>query len=115
MQQPHTTTPFPPAAPALGRDTTHAALRTARYALRAYSGPIGELIDRELRSYVDSGHAAHPTALPSRLIATLAAAEGREPATAPDRNSTAGLPARYRPGSPLHWEYGTGPTSSLAD
>jgi hypothetical protein len=83
--------------------------------LRAYSGPIGELIDRELRSYVDSGHAVHPAALPSRLIATLAAAEGREPAVAPGRNSTAGLPARYRPGSALHWEYGTGPTSSLAD
>jgi hypothetical protein len=107
MQQPQTTTPFPPAAPALGRDTTHAALRAAAYALHAYPGPIGELIDRELRSYVDSGHAAHPAALPSRLIATLAAAESREPAAAPGRNSAAGLPARYRPGSPLHWEYGT--------
>jgi hypothetical protein len=32
MQQPLTTTPFPPAAPALSRDTTHAALRAAAYA-----------------------------------------------------------------------------------
>jgi hypothetical protein len=104
MQQPQTTTPFSSAAPALGRDITHAA---AAYALHAYPGPVGELIDRELRSYVDSGHAAHPAALPSRLIATLAAAESREPAAAPGRDRTAGLPARYRPGSPLQWEYGT--------
>jgi hypothetical protein len=107
MQQPQTTTRFPPAAPALSRDTTHAALRAAAYALQAYPGPVGELIDRELRSYVDSGHAAHPAAMPSRLIATLAAAESREPAAAPGRDRTAGLPARYRPGSPLQWEYGT--------
>lgn len=107
MQQPQTTTTFSPAEPALGRDTTHAALRAAAYALHAYPGPVGELIDRELRSYVDSGHAAHPAALPSRLIATLAAAESREPAAAPGRDNTAGLPARYRPGSPLQWEYGT--------
>jgi hypothetical protein len=115
MQQPQTTTPFSPAAPALSRDTTHAALRAASYALHAYPGPVGALIDRELRSYVDSGHAAHPAALPSRLIATLAAAESREPAATPGRNSTAGLPARYRLGSPLHWEYPTSSTSPATD
>jgi hypothetical protein len=89
----------------LDRSAVHTALRAAGYACAAYPGPIGELIDRELRGYVDSGYAVPTTALAHRLVVQLAAAH--------DRNRQASsatwsqLPARYRPGSPLQWDYGT--------
>ncbi|HTF51716.1 MAG TPA: hypothetical protein VK735_30085 [Pseudonocardia sp.] len=104
VSETHDTVPAP--SPGLNREATHAALRAVRYALRAYPGPVGELIDRELRGYVDAGHAVPPTALPARLIAKLSAAQGREPAAANGRNTAALPPPRYRPGSPLQWDYG---------
>jgi hypothetical protein len=88
----------------LDRDATHAALRAGRYGALAYPGPVGELINRELRGYVDTGHQLDVPALAPRLIAFLAAQAGE--ADLPT-NPYAHLPARYRPGSPLHWDYGT--------
>ena len=55
------------------------------------------------------GNAAASGADPAAPGADPAARRGE--ATAPDapgRDTAPGLPARYRPGSPLHWDYGTG-------
>jgi hypothetical protein len=100
-------TPAAPVVTGLDLETTHAALGAGRFALGLFPGPIGELIDRELRGYVDSGHAAQPSALAPRLITVLAAArnhDSADPAPGPQR-----LPARYRKGSPLRWDYPAGP------
>jgi hypothetical protein len=100
-QQPTSTT-----APTFGRldhSAVHTALCAAGYARAAYPGPIGELIDRELRDYVDSGNAVPTTALAHRLIVQLATAHGRDRQASPATWSQ--LPARYRPGSPLQWDY----------
>jgi len=105
MRGPDTRNTVRARSPGLNREATHTALRAARYALRAYPGPVGEIVDRELRGYVDAGHAVPPAALPARLIAMLSAAQGKEPAAANGRNTTTWPPARYRPGSPLHWDY----------
>jgi hypothetical protein len=115
MQPPETQGTIPAPSPGLNRKATDAALRAARYALRAYPGPVGELIDRELRGYVDAGHAVPPAALPARLIAKLRAAQEREPAAANGRNTTTWPPARYRPGSPLHWHYAAGADSDYQE
>jgi hypothetical protein len=101
MNRPARTSPPDPAR--LSQQAVHTVLRAARYALRSYPGPIGELIDRELRAYIDTGHELPPTALPERLLATLIAAAHRSAA------STDPLPpARYMRGTPLHWEYPAG-------
>jgi hypothetical protein len=62
MNQPARTSP--PDAARLSQQAVHTAVRAARYDLYSYPGPIGELIDRELRAYIDTGHALPPTALP---------------------------------------------------
>lgn len=82
-------------------DVTHAVLRAVRYARRAYPGPIGELLDRELHAYVDTGYLAPADALPARLVALLTEAQAAEAAPAEPE----ALPGRYRPGSPLRWDY----------
>ncbi|GAA5152779.1 hypothetical protein GCM10023321_21970 [Pseudonocardia eucalypti] len=82
-------------------DATHRTLRAARYARRAYPGPIGELVERELRAYVETGYLAPADALPARLVTLLTEAQVAEAASAEPE----ALPARYRPGSPLHWDY----------
>jgi hypothetical protein len=81
-----------------------AALSAARYAVAAYSGPIGELISRELHSYVDAGVREHVPSLAPRLILGLERAEARNPI--PEiRHGWAHLPAQYIPGTPMHWRY----------
>lgn len=91
----------------LSRESVHTILRAARVALRAYPGPIGELIDRELRAYGDTGQQLPPRALPERLLTALRTLENGQSAD-PERT----LPARYRPGTPLHWELTPGRTDS---
>lgn len=93
----------PPDAARLSQQAVHTAPRAARYALHSYPGPIGELIDRELRAYIDTGHEAPPTALPERLLTALLATATRQPAITTDP-SPPPLPARYRQGTPLHWD-----------
>lgn len=100
MNQPARTPP--PGTARLSQQAVHTALRAARYALHSYPGPIGELIDRELRAYIDTGHELPPTALPERLLTTLIATATSQPAITKDPS----LPARYTRGTPLHWEYG---------
>lgn len=95
----------PPDAARLSQQAVHTALRAARYALHSYPRPIGELIDRELRAYVDTGHELPPAALPQRLLATLVAAATNQTPITTDP-SPPPLPARYAQGTPLHWEYG---------
>jgi hypothetical protein len=87
----------------LSREAVHAVLHAARQGIRAYPGPVGELIDRELRGYVDTGRQLALDALPERLVSLLVEAQEGQPAAgvAPART----LPARYRKGSPLHWDY----------
>jgi hypothetical protein len=86
----------------LSTEAVHTILGTARFGVRAYPGPVGELIDRELRAYVDTGRQLPPHAIPERLLTTLHQAQEREPATAAEPEAT--LPVRYRKGTPLHWE-----------
>lgn len=87
----------------LSREAVHAVLGAARHGIRAYPGPVGELIDRELRAYVDTGRQLAVDTLPERLVSLLLEAHEGQPAAgaAPERT----LPARYRKGSPLHWDY----------
>lgn len=82
-------------------DATHTALRAARYARRAYPGPIGEQLERMLCAYVDTGYLAPADALPARLVTVLTDAQAAEAASV----ELEALPARYRPGSPLRWDY----------
>ena len=52
---------------------------------------------------------ADPTALeavPTALEAVPSARRSEPPAPSTSKRDTRGLPARYRPGSPLHWDYG---------
>lgn len=90
----------------LSRDSVHAVLRAARFGIHAYPSPVGELIDRELRAYVHGGRQLPPDAMPERLLAILLQ-DRKHGATAAD----AMLPARYKKGTPLHWEY----SARLAD
>jgi hypothetical protein len=88
----------------------HTILRAARFGHQAYSGPIGELIDRELRAYIDTGRQLPPNSIPERLLKLLLALQGAVSSTAESTPSTAAspeqiLPARYRKGTPLHWEF----------
>jgi hypothetical protein len=46
-----------------------------------------------------------PSPGPNRDATKLSAAQGREPGAVNGRNTTTWPPARYRPGSPLHWDY----------
>jgi hypothetical protein len=84
----------------LSRESVHAVLRAARFGIHAYPGPVGELIDHELRAYVDGRRQLPPDAMPERLLAILLQALKHEATTA-----SGTLPARYKKGTPLHWEY----------
>jgi hypothetical protein len=86
----------------LGTGAVHTILRAARFGLRAYPGPIGELIDRELRAYIDGGSQLPANSVPERLLASLRQTQEREPSTVAETERT--LPARYRKGTPLRWE-----------
>jgi hypothetical protein len=90
----------------LSRDAAQIALRAARYAVAAYPGPIGELISRELHSYVDAREQVHAPALAARLILALQRGETQNPLP-PIQNAWRHLPAQYIPGSPMHWRYRT--------
>ena len=90
----------------LSRDAARTALRAARYAVAAYPGPIGELISRELHSYVDAGEQVHAPALAARLILALQRGEAQNPLP-PIQSDWRHLPAQYIPGSPMHWRYQT--------
>ena len=111
MNRPNPTT-SPPAAPSssaqtrLSPDAARAALRAARYAVAAHPGPIGELISRELHSYVDTGEQVHAPALAARLILALQRGEAQNPLR-PIQSDWRHLPAQYIPGSPMHWRYRT--------
>jgi hypothetical protein len=73
----------------------------ARVGREVYPGPVGELIDRELRAYAETGYRVPDHSLTERLVATLLEQKDREPVNAnPERS----LPARYIKGTPLHWE-----------
>lgn len=91
LMQPSQSIPNHP--PRMDHDSVHATLRAARHGAHAYPGPVGELIRRGA------------SALAPRLIAFLTATEEQE--VARPANPWAHLPARYRPGSPLQWDYNT--------
>jgi hypothetical protein len=88
MAQPSLT----PAAdrPQLSREYVHAILRASRFGIHAYPGPVGELIERELRAYVDGGRRLPPDSTAERLLAVLLEALGKE------RKA----PTMSRPGAP---------------
>ena len=90
----------------LSPDAARIALRAARYAVAAYPGPIGELISRELRSYVDAGEQVHAPALAARLILALQRGEAQNPLPS-IQNDWRHLPAQYVPGSPMRFRYRT--------
>jgi hypothetical protein len=86
----------------LSIEDVHTILRAARVGLQAYPGPIGELIDRELRAYVDTGRQLPADSIPERLLTGLLQTQERAPITVAEVERT--LPARYRKGTPLRWE-----------
>ena len=111
MNLPNPTTSPPGAPPSsaqtrLSPDAARAALRAARYAVAAYPGPVGELISRELHSYVGAGEQVHAPALATRLILALERSEAQHPLP-PIHGGWRHLPAQYIPGSPMHWRYRT--------
>jgi hypothetical protein len=76
------------------------ARRAARAAVADFPEPVGELINRELHGYADAGDRLPARALAPRLVILLESTDPAEPTMPRPRT----LPARYRPGSPLHWD-----------
>jgi hypothetical protein len=81
-----------------------AARRAARTAVADFPEPVGELINRELHGYANAGDRLPARALAPRLVTLLESTDHRPPAE-PATPRPRILPARYRPGSPLHWDY----------
>jgi hypothetical protein len=97
--------PSPATSGPLTTKAVEEALHAARCARHAYEGPIGDLVSRELRTYAEIGEQLPPSALGPRLVSEMQRQEARQPLPAP--RSHAHLPARYVPGTPLHWRYRT--------
>lgn len=95
----------------LSEDSVHVILGAIRFGTRAYPGPVGELIERELRAYVENGRQLSSGALPERLLAGLSS-EAEALRTHESTSTAHMLPARYRKGSPLRWEYTPRPIAS---
>jgi hypothetical protein len=91
----------------LSSEVERPALRAARYAAAAYPGPVGELIDREIRAYVDAGGALSPAALGPRLVSAMQRAEIHHPLPPVRSESGHRLAARPVPGSGSRWQYPT--------
>lgn len=86
------------AAQDLDRATERIRLRSARYAAAAFPGPVGELISREIRTYVDAGEQLPAYALAPRLVADMTTWELRNPLPPiPD------AAPRYVPGTAMHF------------
>jgi hypothetical protein len=81
------------------------ARRAARTAMADFPEPVGELINRELHGYADAGDRLPAQALAPRLVTLIGARADHEPAAGPTAPRPRILPARYRPGSPLHWDH----------
>ena len=92
------------ADPVLSQESVYSILRVARSAPHVFPGPVGELIAREMRAYIHAGRQLPPDTLPERLLAVLLPIPEAAQAAAISRPEYA-LPARYRKGSPLHWDY----------
>jgi hypothetical protein len=73
--------------PGLGREATDAALLAALYAMRTYPDPVGALMNRELRDYIQNGYPATADRATCRLVTELRAAR---------RSGTAGESRRAR-------------------
>jgi hypothetical protein len=89
----------------LTAEAREGARRAARYATHAFRGPIGELISRELGSYVERGMQVPVSALGPRLVAAMQREEARHPL--PPLPGYAHLPALPAPGNGLRWRYRT--------
>lgn len=82
----------------LDPDTRRISLRAARYAAAAYPGALGELISREIRTYVAADEQVPRHALSRRLIVAMQNREASTPLS-PVPNAA----PRYVPGTPLHF------------
>jgi hypothetical protein len=89
--------------PRLDREAVHAILRAARFGHEAYPGPIGELIERELTAYVETGRQLPADSGPERLLVVLHLAQEQAGETTTEEPRYR-LPAVYKKGTPLHWE-----------
>lgn len=89
--------------PRLDREAVHAILRAARFGHDAYPAPIGEVIERELTAYVETGRQLPADSSPERLLAVLRLAQEQAGETTTEEPRYR-LPAVYKKGTPLHWE-----------
>lgn len=98
--------------PALSEDAKAAGLRAARYAEASFSGPVGELIGREIRSYVNAGYVLPWRHIAPRLVSAMANRESRFPGGGTGGNNANPVTLRYIPGSNLRY-IGPGPGGSV--
>lgn len=98
--------------PALSEDAKATGLRAARYAEALFSGPVGELIGREIRSYIDAGHVLPWRHIAPRLVSAMSSRERRFPCRDADGNNAKPVTLRYIPGSNLRY-IGPGPGGSV--
>jgi hypothetical protein len=87
--------------PALSEDVRATALHAARYAETSFSGPVGELMAREIRAYVQDGHALSWRHIAPRLVSEMRYREGRFPGEYAQGNNANPVTLRYIPGSNL--------------
>jgi hypothetical protein len=98
-------------------------LSAARVGRRTYPGPIGELIERELHTYLDADRPLPIHSIPERLLTSLLPtpesagheSAGHESGTVTTAEPEPGLPVRYRRGTPLHWEPAPRPSPPGSD
>jgi hypothetical protein len=103
------TLPAPRDSSTAGRDLTTVerttALRSARYASRAYPGPVGDLVKAKIEEYVVDGRPLRSFDLAPRLVRAMQTLESRSPL--PRRGGYDHLPAVPVPGSGMRWRYRT--------
>jgi hypothetical protein len=63
--------------PALSEDARVTAQQAAHYAEASFSGPIGELMAREIRAYIEGGHALPWRHIAPRLVSEMNHRESR--------------------------------------
>lgn len=98
--------------PALSDDARVAALQAARYAEASFSGPVGELMAREIRAYVEGGHARPWCQIAPRLVSEMRHRESRLPRNRPHGNTADPVTLRCIPGTNLR-DVGPDPRPSI--
>jgi hypothetical protein len=89
--------------PELSENARATALRAARYAEVSLSGPIGELVAREISAYIEGGHVLPWRHIAPRLVSAMKHRESRFPVENTHGNKANPVTLRHIPGSNLRY------------